>query len=91
MVDGANIPDYMRLLDAEALCRIGRHEFSARGVVEGFITGHHRSPYKGLSAEFAEHREYERFSTALVNAALTPLMHAYLSSLDERLGGRARA
>lgn len=58
MVDGANIPDYMRLLDAEALGRIGRHEFSARGVVEGFITGHHRSPYKGLSAEFAEHREY---------------------------------
>jgi len=58
MVDGAHIPDYMRLLDAEALGRIGRHEFSARGVVEGFITGHHRSPYKGLSAEFAEHREY---------------------------------
>ena len=30
----------------------------AHGVVEGFISGLHSSPYKGFSAEFAEHREY---------------------------------
>ena len=30
----------------------------ARGVVEGFITGLHDSPYKGFSVEFAEHRKY---------------------------------
>ncbi|MCZ6596451.1 MAG: hydantoinase/oxoprolinase family protein [Planctomycetota bacterium] len=33
-----------------------------------------------------EHREYERFSTAVVNAALAPLMRDYLGSLQERLG-----
>src|SRR5262245_59656530 len=35
----------------------------------------------------AEHREYERFSTAVVNAALVPLMRAYLGSIEARLGG----
>lgn len=30
----------------------------ARGVVEGFVAGHHKSPYKGFSLEFAEHRKY---------------------------------
>jgi len=51
-------PDYMRLLDVEALTRIGRLELIARGVVEGFVSGKHKSPYKGFSVEFAEHREY---------------------------------
>ena len=32
----------------------------ARGAVEGFITGLHRSPHKGFSVEFSEHREYTR-------------------------------
>lgn len=30
----------------------------ARQIVEGFLTGVHRSPYKGFSVEFAEHRQY---------------------------------
>jgi N-methylhydantoinase A len=34
-----------------------------------------------------EHREYERFSTAVVNAALVPLMRGYLGELEARLGG----
>ncbi|HEX6884018.1 MAG TPA: hydantoinase/oxoprolinase family protein [Planctomycetota bacterium] len=39
-----------------------------------------------LSAELlAEHREYERFSTAVVNAALVPLVRAYLGTLEPRL------
>ncbi len=33
-------------------------EFFARHVVEGFITGLHRSPFHGFSVEFAEHRQY---------------------------------
>src|SRR5512135_841436 len=33
-------------------------ELRARLVVEGFITGLHRSPYHGFSVEFAEHRQY---------------------------------
>jgi uncharacterized protein (DUF58 family) len=50
--------DYLRLLDPDALARIHRLELVARGVVEGFVTGRHRSPYKGFSVEFAEHRQY---------------------------------
>lgn len=48
----------MRLLDADALAKIHRLELVARGIVEGFISGRHRSPYRGFSVEFAEHREY---------------------------------
>jgi uncharacterized protein (DUF58 family) len=48
----------MHLLDAEALSKLGRLELVARGVVEGFVAGRHRSPYRGFSVEFAEHREY---------------------------------
>jgi len=51
-------PAYMELLDPDALGKIGRLELIARGVVEGFVSGRHRSPYKGFSVEFAEHREY---------------------------------
>ena len=50
--------DYMRLLDPEALAKIHRLELIARGLVEGFVAGRHRSPYKGFSVEFAEHRQY---------------------------------
>ncbi len=48
----------MSLLDGEALAKMQRLELIARGVVEGFISGRHKSPYKGFSVEFAEHREY---------------------------------
>lgn len=51
-------PAYMRLLDPGALAKIHRLELLARGVVEGFISGRHKSPYKGFSVEFAEHRQY---------------------------------
>ena len=53
-----NTPSYMRFLPPDALARIGRCELKARGVVEGFITGKHKSPFKGFSVEFAEHRQY---------------------------------
>ena len=51
-------PSYMRWLPAEAISRLGRLEFFARGTVDGFIAGKHRSARKGASVEFAEHREY---------------------------------
>jgi len=53
----ANITGY-RFLTPEAVARVKNLKLVARGVVEGFISGLHRSPYKGFSAEFAEHREY---------------------------------
>jgi uncharacterized protein (DUF58 family) len=45
-------------LDPAALARVKNLSLVARGVVEGFISGLHSSPYKGFSVEFAEHREY---------------------------------
>ena len=51
-------PAYMRLLPAESLATLSRLELTARGVVEGFVSGKHRSPHKGFSVEFAEHRQY---------------------------------
>ena len=51
-------PAYLQWLDAAALAKLHRLELVARGVVAGFISGRHRSPYRGFSVEFAEHREY---------------------------------
>src|SRR5215831_5805690 len=45
-------------LDPTALARFGRLELLAREVVEGVMAGLHRSPFKGFSVEFAEHRPY---------------------------------
>ena len=47
-----------RFLEPQALARVQNLSMVARGVVEGFISGLHSSPYKGFSVEFAEHREY---------------------------------
>ena len=44
--------------DPTALVGSNRLEVLARTLVEGFISGLHRSPYKGASVEFAEHRQY---------------------------------
>src|ERR1044071_6555569 len=40
------------------LASIGRLDLIARTIVEGFLTGLHKSPYHGLSQEFAAHRPY---------------------------------
>ncbi|HSW47217.1 MAG TPA: DUF58 domain-containing protein [Phycisphaerae bacterium] len=45
-------------MDPEVLTRISRLELRARMIVEGFVSGMHRSPYQGFSVEFASHREY---------------------------------
>ncbi len=46
------------LLTPELVGRLGRLDLVARLVVEGFLTGMHKSPYHGFSAEFAEYRQY---------------------------------
>ncbi len=50
--------DYRKYLDPKTLSKIRRLDLKARLIVEGFISGLHRSPYHGFSVEFAEHREY---------------------------------
>jgi len=45
-------------IDHNRLQQFGSLEFIARQVVEGFITGLHKSPFHGFSVEFAEHRQY---------------------------------
>jgi len=47
-----------RFLDPAVIARIGSMELRARTIVEGFLSGLHRSPYKGFSVEFAEYRQY---------------------------------
>jgi uncharacterized protein (DUF58 family) len=50
--------DSKRFLHPEAVKRISRLELRARHIVEGFLSGMHRSPYFGQSIEFRQHREY---------------------------------
>jgi uncharacterized protein (DUF58 family) len=47
-----------RFLDPELLARVGSLELLARAVVEGFMSGLHRSPFTGFSTEFTEYRQY---------------------------------
>jgi uncharacterized protein (DUF58 family) len=58
MADGGSKAEYIQLLDPEALAKVHRLELVARGAMEGFVSGRHKSPYKGFSVEFAEHRQY---------------------------------
>ena len=50
--------EYLKYLDPKTLTKITRLDLLARLVVEGYISGLHRSPYHGFSVEFASHREY---------------------------------
>ncbi len=47
-----------RFIDPQVLARIGTVELISKTVVDGFISGLHRTPYLGLSMDFAEHRAY---------------------------------
>ncbi len=47
-----------RLLDPELRARVAHLTFEARRVVEGVLSGLHRSPHRGASVVFVEHREY---------------------------------
>ena len=47
-----------RSLHPDVIKRIGRLEIRARHIVEGLLSGMHRSPYFGQSVEFLQHRQY---------------------------------
>jgi uncharacterized protein (DUF58 family) len=47
-----------KFFDPDGLSRLGNLELVARQVVEGFLTGRHRSPYHGFSVEYLDHRPY---------------------------------
>jgi uncharacterized protein (DUF58 family) len=47
-----------QFLDPAVVARLGTLELKARTIVEGVLSGLHRSPFKGFSVEFAEYRQY---------------------------------
>jgi uncharacterized protein (DUF58 family) len=51
-------PNELQFLDPAIIASLGSLELKARTIVEGFLSGLHRSPYKGFSVEFAEYRQY---------------------------------
>ena len=51
-------PGELRFLDPAVIARLGTLELKARTIVEGFLSGLHRSPFRGFSVEFAEYRQY---------------------------------
>ncbi|HUW29988.1 MAG TPA: DUF58 domain-containing protein [Planctomycetota bacterium] len=50
--------DLRKYLDPKVLAKISKLDLRARLIVEGFISGLHKSPFHGFSVEFAQHREY---------------------------------
>jgi uncharacterized protein (DUF58 family) len=52
------MPAPRSIFDPTTLAKYGRLSLIARNVVAGFLSGVHKSPYKGFSVEFAEHRQY---------------------------------
>ena len=52
--------DYIKYLDPRVVSKLKTLELKAKFVVEGFMVGHHKSPYHGFSAEFREHRPYNQ-------------------------------
>src|SRR6266513_5934291 len=59
MTVASPVPQRFDLLDPAEVSRLGGIEIVAAGVVEGFLTGLHRSPFRGFSVEFTEHRPYQ--------------------------------
>jgi uncharacterized protein (DUF58 family) len=53
------MPDAVKSpIDPKIINQVAKLDLRARLVVEGYVSGVHKSPYKGFSVEFAEHREY---------------------------------
>src|SRR5689334_7357218 len=57
-MSGPTMPSRRIHFDPTSLAKYGRLALIARSQVEGFLSGVHKSPYKGFSVEFAEHRQY---------------------------------
>jgi uncharacterized protein (DUF58 family) len=56
---GSPLKPRLDLLDPAEVARLGGLEVVTEGIVEGFLAGLHRSPRRGFSVEFAEHRMYQ--------------------------------
>jgi uncharacterized protein (DUF58 family) len=56
--DTSRTDDPAKYLDPVALASVRGLELQARLIVEGYLSGMHKSPYHGFSVEFAQHREY---------------------------------
>ena len=52
------MPAPTRYLDPAVLARLGTLDLKAKTIVEGVLSGLHRSPFRGFSVEFAEYRQY---------------------------------
>ena len=57
-MDMTNVEDSLKFLEPRTLAKLKGLQLRARRIVEGYVAGLHRSPYRGFSIEFAEHREY---------------------------------
>jgi uncharacterized protein (DUF58 family) len=57
--DAVMVTQRLDLLDPYEVAQLGGIELTTRGIVEGFLAGLHRSPFRGFSAEFTEHRPYQ--------------------------------
>lgn len=58
MPDSVDRDDPQKYLDPLTLAKVRSLELQARLIVEGYLSGMHKSPYHGFSVEFAQHREY---------------------------------
>ena len=65
------MPGSARYLAPAVIARLGTIDLKARTIVEGFLTGLHRSPYKGFSVEFAEYRQTSGIEVFYMAEALT--------------------
>ena len=54
----STVENSQRFLDPRTLAKVKDLEVRARRIVEGFVSGSHKSPFQGVSVEFAEHRQY---------------------------------
>jgi uncharacterized protein (DUF58 family) len=52
------VENSQKFLDPRTLAKVKDLEVRARRIVEGFVSGSHKSPFQGVSVEFAEHRQY---------------------------------
>ncbi len=80
--------DTENYLDPRVLAKVQKLELRARLVVEGFISGMHKSPYQGFSVEFAQHREYVpgddiRFVDWKIYGEDRPLLHQGVRGRDQ--------
>ncbi len=78
----------MELLNAQTLVRLASVKLRARAVVDGVLTGLHKSPHQGQSVEFAEHKEYAPGDEMLIRqqdaAGLTVMRAEAISDLPAR-------